>query len=79
MDFRVLGPLEVWDGDREIALSRRQQRALLALLLLHRGETVSAERLIDEIWGGDPPSTALGSLQNVVSQLRRALGDDSLS
>ena len=78
MDFRVLGPLEVWDGDREIVVSRRQQRALLALLVLRYGETVSADRLIDELWGGDPPSTALGSLQNAISQLRGALGHSAV-
>jgi DNA-binding SARP family transcriptional activator len=70
----VLGPLEVTrDGDR-VEPTSPKQRALLIDLLIHRGETVGRDRLIDDLWGDDPPSTAPGVLQNYVSQLRRALG-----
>ena len=74
MDFRILGPLEAQRGGRPLALGGRKQRALLALLLLHANETVSADRLIDELWGERAPASARNSLQNLVSKLRRALG-----
>jgi DNA-binding SARP family transcriptional activator len=73
MDFQLLGPLEVSDGGREIAVSGRKRRALLALLLLHRNEVVPADRLIDELWDGRPPATAAKGLQVHVSQLRKEL------
>ena len=51
-------------------------RALLAFLLLHANELIPSERLIDEVWGPEPPKTAGASLQNYVSRLRKALGPD---
>jgi DNA-binding SARP family transcriptional activator len=57
-------------------LDAPKQRALLGVLLLHAGEVVSAERLIDELWGERPPQTATKVLQTYVSQLRRVLGAD---
>ena len=78
LDFRILGPLEVVsDGDiRPIAAQK--QRALLALLLLHAGEVLSTDRLVDGLWGETPPKTATTSLQNTVSQLRKVIGAESL-
>jgi DNA-binding SARP family transcriptional activator len=76
IEFRVLGPFEVWAEGRALELKRRKQRALLALLLLHAGEVVSTDRLIEELWAGNPPKAAVGSLQNLVSDLRKALGRD---
>jgi len=73
MQFRILGPLEVAETDREISLGGGRQRAVLALLLLHPNEVVSSERLIDELWGGAPPPTAAKTVQVYVSQLRKAL------
>ena len=73
MDFRILGPLEVADGERLLPLGGGKQRALLAVLLLHRNEVVSTDRLIDDLWRDDPPATAAKIVQNSVSQLRRAL------
>jgi predicted ATPase/DNA-binding SARP family transcriptional activator len=73
MEFRILGPLEVLDEGRRLALGGRKPRALLALLLLHRGETLGTERLIDELWGERPPATAAKSLRVHVSRLRGAL------
>lgn len=73
MKFRLLGPLEVVDGDRDIAVGGGRRRALLALLLMHRNEVVSADRLIDELWEGRPPATAVKGLQVQISQLRKDL------
>jgi DNA-binding SARP family transcriptional activator/ABC-type branched-subunit amino acid transport system substrate-binding protein len=74
-EFRILGPLTVRNERGEVDLGGRRQRALLALLLLRRGETVSADRLIEELWGGSPPAGAAKTLQVYVSRLRAALGD----
>ena len=52
-----------------------KQRALLAVLLLHAGETMPTERLVDALWGEQPPATAVKALQVYVSQLRKTLGD----
>jgi YVTN family beta-propeller protein len=78
MEFRVLGSLEVVDHDGPVALGAPKQRALLAVLLLHRGEPVSSDRLIDEIWGGRPPASANKLVQGYVSNLRKLLGDGRL-
>ena len=74
LEFRILGPLEVLDDDRPVPLGGRNQRALLALLLLRANEPVSTERLVDRLWGEHPPRTATTSLQNTISQLRKLLG-----
>jgi DNA-binding SARP family transcriptional activator len=76
LEFRILGPLEVWDGENAVELSGQRQRAVLALLAIHVGEVVPSERLITYLWGESPPPTAATSLQNAVSQLRKALGAD---
>jgi YVTN family beta-propeller protein len=73
--FRLLGPLEVSEGDHALPIGEGRQRAVLVLLLLHRNETVSSDRLIDALWGETPPPTAAKILQNHVGQLRRALDD----
>lgn len=78
MEFRILGPLEVVDGERPLALRSGKERALLAFLLLHANEVVPSARLIDELWGERPPPTATKILQNTVSHLRKALGDGRL-
>lgn len=78
IDIRILGPLEVFTAGEPVPLTRAKPRALLALLLIHAGEVVSADRLIDELWSGAPPATAKDALQNYVSQLRRTLGRDLL-
>jgi DNA-binding SARP family transcriptional activator len=76
LEFRILGPLEVWDGEKTLELGGQRQRAVLALLAIHVGEVVPSERLITYLWGESPPPTAATSLQNAVSQLRKALGAD---
>jgi DNA-binding SARP family transcriptional activator len=73
MEFRILGATEVLDGRRRIQLPSGRGRALLALLALHAGEPVSADRLMDELWGEDPPPTARTVVHGLVSRLRRVL------
>jgi YVTN family beta-propeller protein len=73
MEFRILGPLEVCLEGRELSFGGAKQRAVLAVLLLHRNEVVSTDRLIDEVWGDHPPATAAKVVQVYVSQLRKAL------
>jgi DNA-binding SARP family transcriptional activator len=73
VDFRLLGPLEVVRDGRPVTLGGRKPRALLAILLLHANEVVSADRLIDALWGEAPPGAAGNTLQAHVSQLRKAL------
>ena len=75
MQFRILGPLEVAEGDYLVSLAGAQ-RSLLALLLLNANQVVSADRLIDELWGEEVPESGRTALQVRVSQLRKALGDD---
>jgi YVTN family beta-propeller protein len=72
--FRILGPLEVQENGRLAPLGGTRQRALLAILLLHRGEVVSNDRLVDELWGEHPPGTATKTVQVYVSRLRKELG-----
>lgn len=74
MEFRILGPLEVWSDQRRLPLGGSKQRMLLAVLLLHRNEVVSIDRLVDELWTGRPPASAVKVVQVYVSQLRKALG-----
>jgi predicted ATPase/DNA-binding SARP family transcriptional activator len=74
MEFRILGPLEVLDGDEVIPLRGARERALLAMLLLNANQFVSSDRLLDELWGEDLPQSGRAALQVRVSQLRRALG-----
>jgi predicted ATPase/DNA-binding SARP family transcriptional activator len=73
--FGVLGPVEARRGGDPLPLRRAKLRGLLALLLLDANRVVSADRLLDELWGGRPPATGLTALHGLVSQLRHALGD----
>jgi DNA-binding SARP family transcriptional activator/class 3 adenylate cyclase len=79
LEFRILGPLEVLDEHkRPLPLGGQKQRAVLALLLLEGGRVVPTDRLVDRLWGEEPPRTATTSLQNTVSRLRKLLGADRL-
>jgi DNA-binding SARP family transcriptional activator len=78
MEFRILGPLQVLDGDRPIEIAGSKRRAVLALLLLHANEVVRTERLVDDLWGEQAPRNASAALHNHVSRLRKALGPDVL-
>src|SRR5438067_8615515 len=79
LEFRILGPLEVTADGAPVAISGRNQRSLLTLLLLRANETVSSERLVNEIWGESPPRTVATSLQNAVVGLRKVLGPEVIS
>jgi predicted ATPase/DNA-binding SARP family transcriptional activator len=73
MEIRILGPLEVADGNRLAPLGGAKQRSLLAVLVLHLNEVVTTDRLIDEVWADTAPATATKSVQVYVSALRRSL------
>ena len=77
-EFRILGPVEASVDGQPAPLGAPKQRALLALLLVNRGRVVSAEQLVDGLWGEEPPASALQSLQVYVHGLRRALGPDRI-
>jgi DNA-binding SARP family transcriptional activator len=74
MEFRVLGPVEASSGGRPLQLGGAQQRALLAFLLLHANEVVSADRLLHELWTV-PPGGGVAAVRTQVSRLRKHLGD----
>jgi DNA-binding SARP family transcriptional activator len=78
MEFRILGPLDVLDEGKPVPLGRGRERALLALLLTRANEVVSVDRLIDELWGAEPPKAAVNTVQYYVSRLRKALGADRI-
>ena len=78
MQFRILGPIEAVLDSGPAALGAPKQRGLLALLLVNRRRVVTAEQLIDGLWGEDPPASALQSLQVYVHGLRRALGAERI-
>jgi DNA-binding SARP family transcriptional activator len=77
-EFRILGPLEVRQDGQPLPLSGAKERALLAILLLAANEPVTADRLVDQLWGEAPPATARKSLQVRVATLRRQLPDGVL-
>jgi DNA-binding SARP family transcriptional activator len=79
IEFRILGPLEVWDEGGEVSLRGPKPRALLAVLLLHLNEVVPTDRLIDELWGEESPVRAAAALRVNVSRLRKALPQDVLT
>jgi DNA-binding SARP family transcriptional activator len=73
-----MGPFEVWNEGVEVSLGGPKPRALLAALLLHPNEVVSADRLIDDLWGEDTPERAAAALRVNVSRVRKALPLDLL-
>lgn len=74
----ILGPLEVAGEQGPLRLGGTKQRSLLALLALNAGRVVPTDTLVDQLWGERPPRTAVTSLQNFVSQLRKLLGSDTV-
>jgi DNA-binding SARP family transcriptional activator len=79
VEYRILGPLEVVGADAPIPIPAGKPRALLQLLLLSANEVVPTGRLVDGLWGDDPPPSAEHAIEVYVSQLRRALGPDAIS
>ncbi len=76
MEFAILGSLQVRDQDRWLEVSSAKERLLLAVLVVHANEVVSVDRLIEALWGSEPPVTAGNTLQTYVSHLRRVLEPD---
>jgi ABC-type transport system substrate-binding protein/DNA-binding SARP family transcriptional activator len=78
VEFRLLGPLTVLDDGRPLVLGGPKQRAALAMLLLNANAPVSRDRLLEAVWGDEPPPGATRSLDSYVSRLRGLLGDDRI-
>jgi DNA-binding SARP family transcriptional activator/streptogramin lyase len=77
VELRILGPFQAFDDSgREVGLPTGRERALLAALVLRRGEVVSVDALLEALWGDAAPSTAVKAVQGYVSHLRRVLGSD---
>ncbi|WJY37032.1 BTAD domain-containing putative transcriptional regulator [Streptomyces sp. P9-2B-2] len=71
--FQVLGPVRAWRGDRPLPLGPPQQRAVLAMLLLHAGRPVAVPQLVDALWDERPPPRAVGTVRTYISRLRGLL------
>src|SRR5918995_7063411 len=78
LDIRLFGPITAERAGETVSLGGPRQRAVLARLALAPGQVVTVDRLVDDVWAGDPPATAVNTLQSYVSLLRRALGDPNL-
>ncbi|ATY16999.1 SARP family transcriptional regulator (plasmid) [Amycolatopsis sp. AA4] len=74
LEFRLLGPVEVWRGPEQLAISSRHQLSVLAALALSPGRAVSVSALVDLVWDEEPPPTARRQVIKLVSRLRGALG-----
>lgn len=73
MEFSILGALEIRVDGRAVEVSSAKERQVLAVLLVYANEVVSVDRLIEVLWGGQPPATAANTVQTYISHLRRAL------
>ena len=78
MDFLVLGPVAVLAAGEPVRLGGPKQRLVMAVLILGANRVVSAERLIEQVWGDAAPETARGTLQAYISRLRKALGSERI-
>lgn len=75
VELGVLGPLEVRQAGLPVTVPGAKPRAILTMLGLHDGSVVSADSLVELLWGDDPPRTAAKALQTHISLIRRTLGD----
>ncbi|MFC9694849.1 BTAD domain-containing putative transcriptional regulator, partial [Kribbella sp. NPDC056951] len=73
MEFRLLGPVQIWSGGDQVSLKRRQERLLLAVLLLEPGKAVAAQRLMELLWPDAMPTNPRRALQVYISRLRTVL------
>jgi DNA-binding SARP family transcriptional activator len=78
MEFQLLGPLEASEAGRAISVGGPKQRVVLAHLLLNANRVVTVERLIDAVWGDDPPPTARNTVQTYIRLLRKAVGAERI-
>jgi DNA-binding SARP family transcriptional activator len=74
MSFGVLGPLLVRDGGKTVRVPAARQRAVLAAMLVRRGQVVSLDKLTETLWDGPPPRDARATVQTYIMRLRRVLG-----
>jgi DNA-binding SARP family transcriptional activator/tetratricopeptide (TPR) repeat protein len=74
IEYRLLGPVEAWRDGHQVTVAGAKARTVLALLAVHANQVVSTDRLVDELWGEDPPASARNLVQKYVSHLRGALG-----
>lgn len=75
IEFRILGPLEVVEGDRWSQVGSTKERALLALVVLDAGQVVPIDRLVEGLWGEQASLSAVNTVRTYVSHLRHALED----
>lgn len=75
--FRLLGPLRLWNGSAWTPVQAAQQRVVLAILAIEAGQVVATDRLIDELWGDQPPRAAASVVRGYVMRLRRQLGGEN--
>ncbi|GAB3426802.1 AfsR/SARP family transcriptional regulator [Flindersiella endophytica] len=73
MEFRVLGPMEIWDNRSRVELRAAKQQALLAALLIQVNTVIEPDHLVDMLWSGEAPATAKATLHSLVYRLRRTL------
>ena len=73
VDFRVLGPVQVWDGGQRVAVGGPQPEKVLAALLLAEGRVVPLDELVDALWDADPPPTATHQVHKLIAGLRRRI------
>lgn len=78
VDFRILGPVEVWHNGTHVPVTAPMQRAVLTTLLVRPGEVVSVDSIVDQLWGPEPPQTAQVTIRNYVQRLRRTLPEQVL-
>src|SRR2546429_3168511 len=71
LQFKVLGPLEVLHDGQVCTPTPPKVRQVLALLLLRANQVVGIDALIEEVWGEDPPLSAVGTMQTYIHQLRK--------
>ena len=77
LELQLLGPIEATLDGRPICWAPRRQRAVLAMLALQVNRTVSVDRLVEGLWGTEPPDSAPKMVQLYVSNLRKALAGDA--
>ncbi|HZM82763.1 MAG TPA: AfsR/SARP family transcriptional regulator [Candidatus Limnocylindrales bacterium] len=73
MQFRLFGPIEMWDDGRRVDLGHAKQQGVLVALLMDTGHVVPTQVLMDRVWGHDPPNTALNVLYGYIARLRKVL------
>src|SRR5438445_7923949 len=73
LEFRLLGPVELWSDGRHIDLGTTKIRLMLAVLLLEAGRTVPVQTLVERVWGDEAPARVASSVQANLSRLRRRL------